>query len=406
MRLVRSLAMAALGLSSAGVACAIGCGSTTTGTGGDGGTTADSKTGGGDSSQTDSGPGITYPQPPSGPKTTSSTPQNFAIHQLFLGDTDYNGTADPMAYNGFGYNIDGKITTSASTNVCKLVDGGGSFGPAAQQDGNGGIDNSFGANIFTGVILMVDQTASTTINSAISDGTFTLMFDITGLTSSATQTATGLSAQAFAGGATTSAPTWMPSFNWPILGGTGLLKNDTPPFQSDIQFPDSYVVNGTWVSGTPVTISLSLSLDGISLSIPINEAVITFVHSTATHGGNGVISGVIPTATLVTGIKNLAGHLSASLCSGSALTGILAEITDASDIMATPDSTGSLNPGPSVTCNAISIGLGFTADEIGQPMDISPPVCGKADPCGDGGAPACDAGMPPDSGSGDAPSGG
>jgi hypothetical protein len=399
MRLVRSLALAALAMSSVGVATAIGCGSTTTGTGGDGG--GGSGGHGGAGAEGGSQVGTTPPKPPSGPATTSTTAQNFAIHELFLGDTDFNGTADMMAWQNFGYNIDGKITTAASTNVCTLNSGGGSFGMAAQDDGNGGIDNSFGNNIYDQVILTVDQQASMTINGDIANGTFTLMFDITGLSSSPTQTATGLSAQAFAGGKFPGTPTFTTADNWPILGTSGLLKNSSPPFQSTIQFPPSstatppYVVNGTWVSGEPTTISLSLSLDGISLTIPINQAVITFDHTTATHGASGIISGVIPTAQLVTGIMNLAGHISPSLCSGGALTGILAEITDASDIMAAPDSTGSLNPGPSVTCDAISIGLGFTADEIGQPTEIAAPGCPKADPCTDAAAPVCDSGTSP-----------
>jgi hypothetical protein len=408
MKFVRSMALAALGLGVLGTAVGIGCGGTTTGGSGEGGAGSggSSGTGGkggsGGSPNIDAGPGITPPEA-GGSMTTQSTPQNFAIHQLYLGDTNYGGApgGNTMAWETMGYNIDGKITTAASTNVCTLNSGGGSFGMAAQDDGNGGIDNSFGNNIYDQVILTVDQQASMTINGDIANGTFTLMFDITGLSSSPTQTATGLSAQAFAGGKFPGTPTFTTADNWPILGTSGLLKNSSPPFQSTIQFPPSstatppYVVNGTWVSGEPTTISLSLSLDGISLTIPINQAVITFDHTTATHGASGIISGVIPTAQLVTGIMNLAGHISPSLCSGGALTGILAEITDASDIMAAPDSTGSLNPGPSVTCDAISIGLGFTADEIGQPTEIAAPGCPKADPCTDAAAPVCDSGTSP-----------
>jgi hypothetical protein len=400
MKLVRSLALASFGLSAvvaASVAGGVGCGSSVSNVTGDGGTHKESGTsseGGGNQT------GTTPPKAPSGPATTSTTATNFAVHQLFLGDTDYNGTPDMMAWANFGYNIDGKITTASSTNVCKLVDGGGTFGPTVQVDGNGGIDNSFGENIYQGIILMVDSTASSTINSDINSGTFTLMFDIVGLTSSSTQTNTGLTAQAFAGGTTSGMPQWgNSSYNWPILGTSGLLSSTNPP-TSTIQFPHGYVVNGTWVSGDPTTIMLSLSLDGISFTLPINQAVITFQHSSPTHGGSGVISGVIPTAQLTSSIMQLAGHFSASLCNGTALNGILAEVTDSSDIMAEP-TNGSLNPGPSVTCNAISIGLGFTVDEIGPPTTIAPMTCAKPDPCSDAAVPACDAGGPTDSGMSD-----
>jgi len=193
-------------------------------------------------------------------------------------------------------------------------------------------------------------------------------------------------------------------YNIAFFGGSGLLVSENPmmthgqPFASDITFPSSYVVNGTWVSGAPTTISLTLSISSVTLSLVINQAVITFDHTSANHAGNGVISGVLNTADLVTAIKSIAGRLAPSLCMGSALLPIIQEVEASSDIM----STG-MNPGPQVTCDAISIGLGFQADVIGQPMEVAPMGCPKADPCApDASVPACDSGTTPppvDSGS-------
>jgi hypothetical protein len=321
--------------------------------------------------------GITPPSAPSGPPTSATTPANFAVHELFLGDTDFSGKADPNAWKEFGYNIDGKITTATSTNVCKLHDGGGSFGAGVQADGNGGIDNSFGENIFAGILLMVDATLSTNINEEITGGAFTVMFDVTGLDPTSTQTATGLSAQLFTGGKFPGTPTFTTADDWPVLPGG--LSSTTPPFVSTQQFPDAYVVNGTWVSGPPGDVTLGLPIDGYSLPLIIHQAVVTFEHSTAIHGANGQISGVLDTTEFVAGFRNLAGSLSKSLCSGAALTGILAEIEDAQDVLS--DGT---NP-EGMPCNAISIGLGFTADAIAQP-DMLAPAITMPDPCGtDGG---------------------
>ncbi len=400
MKLVRLMTLAAIGLGGLGAATAVGCGGSAQENGEGGTDSGHGKDSGGPAM--DSGPGIVAPTKPKAPPTTSKTPLNFAIHQLYLGDTDYGGMpgTDKTAWQKMGYNIDGKITTTTSTNVCKLVKGGGSFGLTAQLDGNGGIDNSFGENIYTGILLSVDPTAASTVLDDLNAGDFTLMFDVTGLTSDPKQSATGLTAQAFAGGHFNGTPTWSPSDNWPILGGSGLLMNSTPPFKSDIQFSDSYVVNGTWVSGSPSTISLNLSISGVTLSLSIGQAVITFDHTSNDHGGNGVVSGVLKTSDLVTAIKGIAGRLAPSLCTGSALTPIIDEIEEASDIMSEKDSTGSLNPGPSVTCDAISIGLGFQADVIGQPQELAPASCVKADPCSDAAPPVCDSGTPPvDSGS-------
>jgi hypothetical protein len=407
MKLVRTLTLAALGLGALGTAAAVGCGGGTVTNGGDGGG-KDGSGGGKDTGgnpNPDAGPGLTPPDA-TGPATTVTTPQNFAIHQLYLGDTDYGGMAggNKSAWKNMGYNIDGKITTASSTNVCKLPMGGGTLTVAAQTDGIGGIDNSFGENIFNSILASVDPTASNTVLTDINLGDFTLMFDITGLDTTTSQTATGIFAQAFAGGKLATPPTsWDPTLDWPILGGTGLLVSETPtmthgqPFESAIPFPSSYVVNGTWVSGTPTTISLTLSISGYTLALNINQAVITFDHTMPNHGANGVISGVLKTTDLVAAVKGIVGRIAPSLCMGGTLTSIFEEITDASDIM--HDGT---NPGPQVTCDAISIGLGFQADVIGQPMEIAPNTCPKADPCNpDASVPACDSGTQPpvDSGS-------
>lgn len=51
-------------------------------------------------------------------------------------------TAD--AWKQIGFNLDGKVTTATSTDVCELMAGAE---PATQDDGHDGIDNSFGENI-------------------------------------------------------------------------------------------------------------------------------------------------------------------------------------------------------------------------------------------------------------------
>jgi hypothetical protein len=357
MRHVGTLTVGALILSALGLAIGTGtgCGSTASGTGDDAGGSGTKDTGTGTKSDA-AGMSITPPGKPSGPPTTSTTAQNFAIHDLYLGDTDTSGTPSSTAWAAFGYNVDGLITTSTSTNVCKLVSGAA---PTVQQDGNGGIDNSFGENIVT---LIGSLISSSTVNSDIAMGKFTLMFDVTGLDTTSTQTSTQLTAQAFAGGTTTSTPTFTTSYDWPILGGTGLLMNSTPPYKSDIQFTDSYVVSGKWVSGSPSTINLDITFDGITLTLPIAQAVITFDHTMPTHGANGIVSGVLPVKSFVSAINAVAAEKGYCTVVGE----FLPELEQTADIMA--DGTNM----PGETCDAISIGLGFTADQIAQPDMISP----------------------------------
>jgi hypothetical protein len=262
--------------------------------------------------------------------------------------------------------------------------GGGSLSRSVQIDGAGGIDNSFGANIYDGILTTVDPASSSTIDSALASGAFTEMIDVVGLSSSPTQTATGLTAQAFAGAVFGGTPTWTPADNWPIL--TSDLTGKTPPFTSTQQFPGAYVVSGTWVSGPPGEISLPLLLSGATLPLTVHQAVITFEHTTPTHAAAGIISGVLVTSELVSAIKAVAGSLAPSLCMGAALDLIVQQIEDASDILS--DGT---NPS-GVSCDAISIGIGFTADEIAQPSSAVT-VCPKPNPCDpDASVPSCDGG--------------
>ena len=68
-----------------------------TGATGDGG----GATGGGDGGG--SGPGTVPPPAPTGPATTSTTPHNFALHHIHLGDElDSSGNPDWAKY---GYNL-------------------------------------------------------------------------------------------------------------------------------------------------------------------------------------------------------------------------------------------------------------------------------------------------------------
>ena len=50
----------------------------------------------------------------------------------------------PTGWKTIGFNLDGKCTVPVSTNVCTLQTGASK---AAQDDGTGGIDNSYGENI-------------------------------------------------------------------------------------------------------------------------------------------------------------------------------------------------------------------------------------------------------------------
>jgi hypothetical protein len=336
------------------------------------------------SSSTDSGTGSTAEvgKPPAKPATatptTSTTEKNFALHTLLLGDIARGSTtqAPTTAWKKFGYNIDGKVSTRESADGCKLVSGASK---TVRDDGELGIDNSFGANILPIILNTAGAEGPAKINQAITDGSFTIMLDITGLADDPKQTATGLTGQLLAGGKfPTGKPTFTSSDDWPVR--PEILSNKTDPKSSTIKFGDSYVVNGTWVNGTQSDVKIGIVFSGVPLDLTVHRAVITFDHVSPNHADNGTIAGVVNTDELIAGLKKVAGRISTSLCGGSAFEGIAAQIKQASDIM--EDGT----VGTATTeCNAISIGLGFTADVIGNPKSVAALGEPSADPCAGGG---------------------
>jgi hypothetical protein len=84
------------------------------------------------------------PDKPNAPATTSTDVRVFAVHDLLFGDADRSGTASGDAWKKYGYNLDNKVSTAKSTDVCKPAEGGSKDSAA---DGADGRDNSFGKNI-------------------------------------------------------------------------------------------------------------------------------------------------------------------------------------------------------------------------------------------------------------------
>lgn len=311
---------------------------------------------------TDSGTSIVAPGKPSAPATTSTAEHNFAIHQLFMGNasrTVDQATQDPNAWKSYGYNVDGKITGKGATDVCQRAPGASA---QSQVDGPGGIDNSFGQTILP-ILLTFSGDAAKKINDSIAAGGFTVMLDTVGLSDDPAQTNTGLTGKLFAGTQFSNPdggapPTFTPADNWPVSAKS---VNGLDVAQPKIKFDDAYVANGTWVNGSPADVNLALGIQGVTLQITVHHAVITFAHSAPGKGTNGTIAGVITTEELIAGIQGVAGSIATSLCSGSTFATIAAQIRGASDILS--DGTNS----PDKPCDAISIGIGFNADEIGKP---------------------------------------
>lgn len=338
--------------------------------------------GGGGDTSTGSGGGSTTKgeEPPARP--SGMTPGDgqgetvFAISKLYLGDTDRNGTVDKAnGWKNYGYDLDGHITDCSGSSCeqvndqCKPAAGGS---PAiAYPDGNNGIDNSFGENILP-IILGIASDASSRINDSIAQGTFTIMIDIAKLGSKSEYNP--LLAKLYGGADLMHPPKFDGTDKWPLL--PELLKNPSDPSSAQVQFPNSYVTNNTWVSGDPGTVTLKISISGFDLQLDIQHALLSFeMASDHKSASNGTVAGVLDTQQLVTELKQVAGSFDPSLCSGSTIDSIVNEIEQASDIMKNGTAGSS-----SDTCDGISIGLGFDAKLV-QLGPVAPKAMPMPNPC-------------------------
>ena len=340
-----------------------------------GGSTADVGDGGSDGGSKDAAPnpdGEPPPQPDAStpPPTTTTT---FALHTLYLGEADRSGTPSTMAWKSYGFDLDGLTTTKSSTDVCTLTKGA----PTSNQaDGNNGIDNSWGATL-----LPIHQTAasmptpSVTANDSIAAGTWTVQLMVTGLSSDAHQSATGLVAQIFSSGAyDDGTPTFDNTTDWPVVS-TSVKDGQTIASGAIASFTSAYINDGTFVSGKgPDPLVLNMNIGGIAIAFNVHDAIITFDHTTPNAITNGTIAGTLDTQEVVATMKQIAGQFSTALC-GSAFDGIAQQIEQASDIL----DDGSNQSG--TPCTAISIGIGFDAVQVANPTKVVPPPSPPPDPC-------------------------
>ena len=336
-----------------------------------------SNDGSGSSSKTDKSCADTTcakpPADPGSPQANGSTPTVLAISKLYLGDTNKNGDADPNAWKSLGYDLDGIVSTPHGTNHCKPFEGANPTD--VKTDGDNGIDNSFGENLLP-IITTLAPDPGNSVNQSIADGSFTVMVKMDNVDSQANQT--GVTSSLYGGASLGSPPNWDGNDMWPVVPE---LLNNSDKNDPKVKFPNSFVADNTWVSGSQGTLALSLSVQGYDLTLNIVNAVITMkLSADRKSASGGIIAGVIDTESLVTELRQIAGSFDQSLCSGSTFDSVAQEIKAASDIM----NDGS-NGDPKQTCNAISIGLGFDASAV-QLGDVAPAAKPQPDPCAAGGA--------------------
>jgi len=245
-----------------------------------------------------------------------------------------------------------------------------------------------------------DTPVSQVLSEEIGQGQFTALLNTHGIQGGETmQSAVGLTGGIFVGGAYGgSGPATYPlgdsgtefliDASWPV-NRSSLVPGGGVEDAAAVQFPSAYITNDVWVSGslssTPtLTIPLTILIDGHALTFTVHHAVITFVYSPTDAGQglalHGVLAGVLDTTELLEHLATTLGPVAGGQFCGVLRTTFEPDLLAAQDMILGPDDAISNKPG--VACNAISVGLGFDADEIQIPTKVAADFdAGDAAPC-------------------------
>jgi len=306
--------------------------------------------GGDEDTTSDSSAGQPVAAPSGAAAATKGTRRTFAINNLNLGVGD--------GWKTLGYNLDGKVTKPKATDVCKPK---GVAEPIA--DGANGIDNAFGAKILAQLANLKINVDG--VNTNLTDGNFSVLLDVDGLTDAADQTNTALTAQIFPAAAFDATGAKKPAFDktdsWPVYDNV-IVNGDVN--KSKIVLDGAYINKGQFVGRTQ-TLTLSLTIAGAAIALDIESPIITFTHS-GSDLKTGVIAGVLNTQKLIETLKAVGPSISADLCKDpSQIDNVVAPLAErSSDSMVSGANTGG-------TCDGISIGIGFTAKEVAVPTKVA-----------------------------------
>jgi len=267
----------------------------------------------------------------------------YVVSRVYLGDESRQGGASVNAWRSFGENVDGKVSTPSSSDVCAPLPGASK---SVHADGDNGIDNGWGSTVLP-ILAALTPSISKDVNARIAQGSAPLLLRFDGFSGELDLPSFGL---AILDPAPLAAAKLDGTDRWPVYARSfdGLGR-------PAVAFPQSSLAAGalsTGPRGGPIT--LRLPGDGLDLDVPIGAVRVT-ARVQPKGLAQGTISGVIPVDAFAQSLRNAAARTSSSFCSGSTIEALLAQIRQAADILV----DGSQDPAKA--CNGISIGIGFDA---------------------------------------------
>lgn len=279
----------------------------------------------------------------------------LGVDQILLGETDPDGTTNPEGWKQYGFNVDGMVSDASSVNLCQPR--AGATPTTVYPDGDNGIDNAFGKNVLP-ILLSLTPDVSGEATAAIHQGESTVLIHLEGLGSEPTQNQ--IPARVYTGSRTLEAPAFDGGDCWPVDPVS--LDNPADVSAAKVSFPQSLLVNNEWSTGSvsPGPLAVRVIIGGVPLALTIHQVHVLFDMAESHDSAiNGQLGGVLDTEELAQALREWAGAIEPELCEGTTIESVLEQVRQASDILL----DGTQDPG--ATCNAISIGLGFTMARVG-----------------------------------------
>jgi hypothetical protein len=290
----------------------------------------------------------------------------LAVDKLYLGSTTFTGEKKDDAWKEFGFNVDGLTTTNDFSAHCKPYSDGKT---SSFEDGIDGRDNSFGRNVRPAIEALSPDLDSQA-NNAIAAGSFTQIFAFEKLGTS--PDAGPLITKVYGGAQLGMAPAWKGNDCWPVVYED--LKNGKDISSAKSVYLDAKLVKNVWESNGKTDVVLPLTV--LNQTVPLRLYQVRMsVKLDPTHKGGalGQLGGFVKTEEFVKAVRTAAGSISKQYCQ-------LFDLNLADTIRRSSDMLDDGSQDPNKTCNAISVGIGFTLRSVAFGK-IAPPAQPVVDPC-------------------------